>query len=58
MAQEKQTIYVVKVAGHPGHGARTIDKDYAEQVKEALQREYRSVRIVKKKQIINRDRKV
>lgn len=49
MAQEKKTVYLVKVKGHPGHGARTYDKAYAEQAQKDLQQRYRHVSIVTKK---------
>lgn len=51
MAQEKRTIYVVQVQGMPGCGARSADKEYAEQAKELLEKAYgKKVRIVTRKQ--------
>jgi hypothetical protein len=50
MAEEKKTVYVVKVKGHPGHGARTYDKEYAQQAQEALNKRYKHVRIIAKRQ--------
>lgn len=46
---QKKTIYLVKVKGHPGHGARTTDRVYAERAQEALLKQYKNVRIVTKK---------
>ena len=50
MAEEKKTVYVVKVVGKPGCGGRTTDKEYAEQLQEVLSRQHKNVRTVEKKQ--------
>lgn len=49
MATEKKTVYIVRVVGHPGHGARTTDKAYAEAAMAALKKQYENVKIVEKK---------
>ena len=45
----KKPTYVVSVKGRPGHGARTQDKEYAEQVQAALKKRYGSATIKEKK---------
>jgi hypothetical protein len=49
MAEEKKTVFVVKVVGKPGRGGRTTDKAYAEQLQDVLGKQHKTVRILEKK---------
>ena len=46
--KQKQTVYLVKVHGHPGHGGRFWKEEEALKAQELLARIYKKVRIVKK----------
>ncbi len=46
--KEKQTVYLVKVSGHPGHGGRFGKEEDAIKAQKLLARIYKKVRIVKK----------
>lgn len=46
--KEKQTVYLVKVSGHPGHGGRFHTEEDAQKAQELLSRIYEKVRIVRK----------
>ena len=46
--KEKQTVYLVKVSGHPGHGGRFWKEEEAQKAQELLARIYKKVRIVRK----------
>ena len=46
--KEKQTVYLVKVVGYPGHGGRFGNEQDAQKAQELLARIYKKVRIVRK----------